>query len=283
MARVSTSQVSALSDVLARKGTPTIVRNTCKVIHFYKVSMRTYTYPTRRYGFPFDRHDWYVDRGGKEHRYVIDYYFNPDGPANAPSKPDDAHPIKFTTAIYVDVRPAVDDIGSLLDRLRMFPQRALAALDRPKFKADGIDPRTQPKPDATAAPVHSSASMTGSQPEATSVPPLLAEVDAKCKPLLEKLRSASTEDQRRSSTLALNYCMGRIACPDEAAAFMKILEANEAHGTAGVAGGNEEAAFERMTQCVAVKLRAAQGGPAGHARGPSGAPTAGAAAQTQLK
>ena len=27
---------------------------------------------------PFDRHDWYVDRCGKEVRYVIDFYFNED-------------------------------------------------------------------------------------------------------------------------------------------------------------------------------------------------------------
>lgn len=25
---------------------------------------------------PFDRHDWYVDRCGKEVRYVIDFYFD---------------------------------------------------------------------------------------------------------------------------------------------------------------------------------------------------------------
>ena len=26
------------------------------------------------YQLPFDRHDWIVDRNGKEVRYVIDYY-----------------------------------------------------------------------------------------------------------------------------------------------------------------------------------------------------------------
>ena len=26
------------------------------------------------YQLPFDRHDWIVDRAGKEVRYVIDYY-----------------------------------------------------------------------------------------------------------------------------------------------------------------------------------------------------------------
>lgn len=27
---------------------------------------------------PFDRHDWYVDRCGREVRYVIDFYFDDD-------------------------------------------------------------------------------------------------------------------------------------------------------------------------------------------------------------
>jgi len=30
----------------------------------------------RSYPPPFDRHDWIVDRCGKEVRYIIDYYYN---------------------------------------------------------------------------------------------------------------------------------------------------------------------------------------------------------------
>lgn len=29
---------------------------------------------THSVNLPFDRHDWYVDRCGKEVRYIIDYY-----------------------------------------------------------------------------------------------------------------------------------------------------------------------------------------------------------------
>lgn len=47
------------------------------------------------YPYPFDRHDWIIDRCGKEVRYVIDYY---DG-----GSPDD----KYRFAI-LDVRPAMD-------------------------------------------------------------------------------------------------------------------------------------------------------------------------------
>lgn len=47
------------------------------------------------YELPFDRHDWIVDRCGKEVRYIIDYY---DG-GSVDSK--------FQFAI-LDVRPAMD-------------------------------------------------------------------------------------------------------------------------------------------------------------------------------
>lgn len=47
------------------------------------------------YELPFDRHDWIVDRCGKEVRYVIDYY---DG-----GSLDNSY--KFA---LLDVRPAMD-------------------------------------------------------------------------------------------------------------------------------------------------------------------------------
>jgi cytochrome c heme-lyase len=56
---------------------------------------------------PFDRHDWVVDRCGKEVRYVIDYY------GQQPSSADDNEAVMF-----VDARPAVDDFSSAMHRLR---------------------------------------------------------------------------------------------------------------------------------------------------------------------
>lgn len=55
---------------------------------------------TRSYGFPFDRHDWFVDRAGKEVRYVIDYYYNAEADAtnglaagSLPAAPQDYTPL----------------------------------------------------------------------------------------------------------------------------------------------------------------------------------------------
>lgn len=58
------------------------------------------------YELPFDRHDWIVDRCGKDVRYVIDYY---DG-----GKVDN----KFQFAL-LDVRPAMDSIENVWDRMRV--------------------------------------------------------------------------------------------------------------------------------------------------------------------
>jgi len=55
---------------------------------------------------PFDRHDWHVDRCGKEVRYIVDFY---DG------KPVANMPV----SIYIDARPDFQT-GGLWDRARMY-------------------------------------------------------------------------------------------------------------------------------------------------------------------
>jgi len=58
------------------------------------------------YDLPFDRHDWIVDRNGKEVRYIIDYY---DGG-------EVAKDYRFT---ILDVRPAFDSVEAWFDRSRV--------------------------------------------------------------------------------------------------------------------------------------------------------------------
>mmetsp|Transcript_12208 Transcript_12208/g.36640 ORF Transcript_12208/g.36640 Transcript_12208/m.36640 type:complete len:294 (-) Transcript_12208:605-1486(-) len=54
---------------------------------------------------PFDRHDWWVDRCGREVRYVIDFYYNENRTVDE--------------AFELEVRPALDSPGALLDRVKM--------------------------------------------------------------------------------------------------------------------------------------------------------------------
>lgn len=58
------------------------------------------------YELPFDRHDWIVDRCGKEVRYVIDYY---DGEV-------DKDTYQFS---ILDVRPAFDSLDAVWDRMKV--------------------------------------------------------------------------------------------------------------------------------------------------------------------
>ncbi|XP_063216992.1 holocytochrome c-type synthase isoform X2 [Bacillus rossius redtenbacheri] len=58
------------------------------------------------YELPFDRHDWVVDRCGKEVRYVIDYYDGPIEPGN------------YNFAL-LDVRPALDSWENCWDRMKV--------------------------------------------------------------------------------------------------------------------------------------------------------------------
>lgn len=58
------------------------------------------------YELPFDRHDWIVDRCGKDVRYIIDYY---DG-----GEVDNEH--RFA---ILDVRPAMDSFDNIWDRMRV--------------------------------------------------------------------------------------------------------------------------------------------------------------------
>ena len=58
---------------------------------------------------PFDRHDWYVNRCGKEVKYVIDYYSF-----------EQADPETGETSIdyFIDARPA-PTISGMYDRARL--------------------------------------------------------------------------------------------------------------------------------------------------------------------
>ncbi|XP_069128052.1 holocytochrome c-type synthase-like [Argopecten irradians] len=62
------------------------------------------------YELPFDRHDWIVDRCGKDVRYIIDYYDGGEVDKN----------FRFS---ILDVRPAYDSFGAFKDRTHVFFMR----------------------------------------------------------------------------------------------------------------------------------------------------------------
>ena len=75
------------------------------------------------WSLPFDRHDWFVDRndGNGEVRYIVDFYRG-DGGGGGSGKDSAISPGAGgppLPSIYLDVRPALDSFGALVDRLRM--------------------------------------------------------------------------------------------------------------------------------------------------------------------
>ena len=58
------------------------------------------------YELPFDRHDWIVDRCGRDVRYIIDYYDGGDV--------DSEHNFAL-----LDVRPALDSFSAFYDRAKV--------------------------------------------------------------------------------------------------------------------------------------------------------------------
>lgn len=66
---------------------------------------------------PFDRHDWVIDRSGKQVRYVIDYY-----------DIGDENGYKTGEFVELDVRPAYDSFGAVIDRSRAALLRKAAGI-----------------------------------------------------------------------------------------------------------------------------------------------------------
>lgn len=75
------------------------------------------------YELPFDRHDWIVDRCGKDVRYIIDYYDG--GTMNT----------KYQFAI-LDVRPAMDSFDNIWDRMRVTWWRWIYSQDETEVPAN---------------------------------------------------------------------------------------------------------------------------------------------------
>jgi|TARA_B110000091_G_C13641061_1_gene401265 cytochrome c heme-lyase len=64
------------------------------------------------YKKPFDRHDWVVDRCGEKVRYIIDFYEGQKSKSN-----------KGKQGFFLDTRPALDSVGAVVDRAKVWFHR----------------------------------------------------------------------------------------------------------------------------------------------------------------
>ncbi|KAJ8607979.1 hypothetical protein CTAYLR_008243 [Chrysophaeum taylorii] len=151
---------------------------------------------------PFDRHDWIVDRGGAERRYVIDYYSD-ESQADTDQVPK-LHDVSAVKSILVDVRPALDSVDAAIDRfLRM-----------PRLRAQGLA--------SPPLPFFATTQMRAASTPDDDDDVVAAKINAACAKRFAALRDCGDDGKKcADAAIALQHCVATVVCPEEAAAFQR--------------------------------------------------------------
>lgn len=179
---------------------------------------------------PFDRHDWIVDRCGKEVRYIIDYY------DVASARPNDRLPVSMheegaVPSISIDVRPAGDSLADVLDRV----QTTFAGL--PKVLGTASDPAA-----AEAAPTAAAAAADRRGGER-----LVEHVQQTCAEKMAALQACDSERSCAVAHIGLMACIAQQVCPGEADAFRRM---KESVGSSSESAAEASRRYEAMEGCV---------------------------------
>lgn len=166
---------------------------------------------------PFDRHDWIVDRGGKEVRYVIDYYHDEKSVRNdkLPKHITDAESIQ---SIVLDVRPALDSFEAILDRIvsmplaRFFKRTEYVPLPVSRlFSFDKISiPITNKK--------------VIESPEQLIQKQAINKILIECDTIKQQYSNCISELDCQKTYIELQRCIGNIVCPQKVENFNFILK-----------------------------------------------------------
>jgi hypothetical protein len=203
---------------------------------------------------PFDRHDWVVDRGGEEVRYVIDYYHNESG-VNDDETPRHLMDSKSIKSIKVDVRPAIDSLDSLLDRVLRMP------IEQFKNNTEYSPPPFLPSQDMGTAPPFTKFK---EPPKAVVAPPplvlstneindLLRKIESECNSEKDALTLCTNEESCGAAAVALQRCSAKVVCPDIVKDFDALVKkmSDEKEGSEGsVSEEDLSRSFNAMTGCL---------------------------------
>ena len=176
---------------------------------------------------PFDRHDWVVDRGGKEVRYVIDYY--PDeASTEIDQRPRDLTDVTSMQSIKVDVRPALDGPEAVLDRLVRMPYHMYTG-----------GTLYNPPPFFPPTPMQQAEAAKGAR-----VARNWTEIQDRCRANKDRVAKCRSDAECGAASVALQLCMAQVVCPSVAADFDACAKAKPANeGKTGAAYGN-------MVKCI---------------------------------
>jgi cytochrome c heme-lyase len=187
---------------------------------------------------PFDRHDWIVDRGGTQVRYVIDYYIDDDTlhQDNVPKHLTDMHSVK---SIRVDARPALDSAKAIYDRVVYMP--ILRLLGRSKYSPPPFF-QFRYLPFFTNENKSISPKLEQTFSDNTDIlKKNWEEIQNNCKTIEEEL-SKSTENDANGKSIELRKCKASVVCPDLVEAFDESIKSRNLE--------NVEQAYIRMRDCV---------------------------------
>jgi hypothetical protein len=200
---------------------------------------------------PFDRHDWIVDRYGKEIRYIIDYYHDEAvmAAATAATSSSDApgNQQKVMQSIKIDVRPALDSFMSFYDRFLYMPYQRFRRLS-------AFEPLPLLPPTATKI---------AEQQKLYALESTLTTIRETCQQEKEQLVQCHTNNNSNCENLsiALQRCTAGIICPSLAQDFDQAIKAHytvpagDDKGEQGVTmpintQKNLEISYEKMIKCL---------------------------------
>ena len=151
---------------------------------------------------PFDRHDWIVDRGGKEIRYVIDYYHD-ESVVAMDKQPKHLLDSSSMKSIKVDVRPALDSIESVYDVFFRMPMKLAAGTTT--FAPPSFFPDKQ--------------ILEAERNQEKKLNEKWDEVKKNCAKCKETLYNCTTDEECGAASVALQLCISKIVCPSVAKDF----------------------------------------------------------------
>jgi len=192
---------------------------------------------------PFDRHDWVVDRGGKEIRYVIDYYHD-EGMVKNDKHPQHLQDLTSMKSIKVDVRPALDSISAISDRIIFMP--LLQGLAKYGLFSNFIQRKYVPGLLRYNPPPFFPASKTleAERVKMSSLSRKWQEIKIKCEADKARLSACSSDEECSAASIALQRCTASVACPSIVAEFDASIRATPIDET------KLELSYEAMIKCL---------------------------------
>jgi cytochrome c heme-lyase len=162
------------------------------------------------YPEPFDRHDWIVERGNTQMRYIVDFYS--DDKKNHLDSVPGLHDHDAVRSIFLDVRPALDTLEGIKLRIANM------------FKSTG---ETLPAEPDTNQVIQGREIMQKSLQ--VSSQDLKTFIQSQCARPLSDLAACVEANGRGSENCAkpfigANFCIGNVLCPDKAMKFLSSLK-----------------------------------------------------------